>query len=855
MVENQIEKYLASLPPRYRDANLLFTWYASFPGVFQPDLLYKLWQNFKAYKKNKQNRSLPFVVISDLIQAPFCREVGSELYEIEEDVQKYIIQNSEELFAKRKLESLFTQKQIAALLYQYADKFLMHPHQKLLRDIYFWKALVNYDANYAGHKLAEDLKKYQDNFNPSPEQYRLLLQIGDLQNRFTESSDVEAKFAKYPTLSNNPSINNLLNFEIKDEPSKKSLLRRFKDQITGNTQQVQEANKKQIKYKKVIRETTKNNTPRKKLLALLVGIDTYHPASKGVPNLKGSVNDVEAFERLIRKHYIHLNPQIRKLTNSEATRENIVSGFRNHLCSQTDENTVVFFVFSGHGSYQATAKIFEQYNASVKREETIVCYDSRIPEGWDLAHIELAILLEEISQKGAQIIVLLDCCHASKGTNLSQISTNWTTNRPLDSYLDSYYHKQLMETGQVIIPKSSRILLAACQYDQQAREMHRDGKTQGLFSYTLISTLESHLSKGFDISYSQLFEEIKVRLRKEAIDQTPIFNADEFFNYDASFLDNKHFTKNEYTKRFLVYYYKNSWQVNVGAAYGLTPEQAKNGFIIFNDRTSKTVLAQGKVTQLKSNEAKLELIEDDKLNTNLFYYAQLSRARDSSMDISVSSIDTTKVKELIEVTKNYNSPYISLWDKDIKSDYQVHIAPTEIFVYKYDKMIIRYFLEEISLQSLILELEKIAQWERLQDLRNNYAQIDTDDVIFNLYLGEESNEAISTDEVHVRSQKNKYFNKSGYEWMIPYRIEAQNNSEQDLYFMLLYFAPDYSIQVYFNEKIEAYSAPLILKDNYGLNPGEEDEITGIFKLIVSTEELESYMFQQTGLIKPKSYVK
>jgi len=88
-------------------------------------------------------------------------------------------------------------------------------------------------------------------------------------------------------------------------------------------------------------------TPRK--LALLVGINDYPRDSQFAP-LNGCVNDVELQYHLL-VHRFGFNPaDIVKLTDQQATREDMLTAFEEHLIKQAKPGDVVVFHFSGHGS-------------------------------------------------------------------------------------------------------------------------------------------------------------------------------------------------------------------------------------------------------------------------------------------------------------------------------------------------------------------------------------------------------------------------------------------------------------------------------------------------------------------------
>ncbi len=76
---------------------------------------------------------------------------------------------------------------------------------------------------------------------------------------------------------------------------------------------------------------------------------------------------------------------------------------------------VAFFDYAGYGSCRSP-KSFGLQNPEPTQCETLVCYDSRSPSGWDLADKELAKLIAEVAQKDPHITIIMDCCHSSSGT-------------------------------------------------------------------------------------------------------------------------------------------------------------------------------------------------------------------------------------------------------------------------------------------------------------------------------------------------------------------------------------------------------------------------------------------------------
>ena len=123
-------------------------------------------------------------------------------------------------------------------------------------------------------------------------------------------------------------------------------------------------------------------------------------------------------ENYLKATYPEESLRVETLLNEEATRAGIIDGFREHL-AQASKDDVVLFHYSGHGAQSRSAEEFKQF-FNDGHDEGLVCYDSRIENGYDLADKELAVLLSELDQS-AHIVCLFDCCHAGSGTRFHSV--------------------------------------------------------------------------------------------------------------------------------------------------------------------------------------------------------------------------------------------------------------------------------------------------------------------------------------------------------------------------------------------------------------------------------------------------
>lgn len=87
------------------------------------------------------------------------------------------------------------------------------------------------------------------------------------------------------------------------------------------------------------------NLSNSRKLALLVGINRYAEGK----DLKGCVTDTELQKQLLIHRFGFLPSDIVTLLDRNATRENILTTFQEHLISQAQNNDVVIFHFSGYG--------------------------------------------------------------------------------------------------------------------------------------------------------------------------------------------------------------------------------------------------------------------------------------------------------------------------------------------------------------------------------------------------------------------------------------------------------------------------------------------------------------------------
>jgi hypothetical protein len=309
--------------------------------------------------------------------------------------------------------------------------------------------------------------------------------------------------------------------------------------------------------------------------SLLVGIDEY-PAP--VRSLHGCVNDILSLAELLRERVRSDDDQFDAvvLTDQLATRQNVIDGFARHL-TRARARDVALFAFCGHGSQAQTPP--ELWHLEPDRlDETLVCFDSRRPGGYDLADKEIAKLLAQVAAGGAHIVVILDSCHSASGTrDATEPGVRRTPmdrrDRSLDSYLVSASEARMhakppaaaqSTRGWLRLPRGRHVVMSACREDEQAREVPIGGAVHGLFSHFLVDTLR-RLSEA--PSYRDLFKRVNALVRVQAAGQHPVIEATDLQDLEQPFLGGtirchaRHFTVSFDTS--------DGWVVDGGAVHGV----------------------------------------------------------------------------------------------------------------------------------------------------------------------------------------------------------------------------------------------------------------------------------------------
>ncbi|MEH2258506.1 SUMF1/EgtB/PvdO family nonheme iron enzyme [Nostoc sp.] len=136
----------------FREAHLNFAYHAAFSLVLTPNLLYCLWWKF--FKESET----PWYVVADLLLSDLCREVDTELYEMEREVRNELLRLCQEQFGEQRLQEL------SQFLIEYINRQVKkHQPDSLSSDllqVQQWTALAYIKkGDEAAKELAEKLRQ------------------------------------------------------------------------------------------------------------------------------------------------------------------------------------------------------------------------------------------------------------------------------------------------------------------------------------------------------------------------------------------------------------------------------------------------------------------------------------------------------------------------------------------------------------------------------------------------------------------------------------------------------------------------------------------------------------------------
>ncbi|MEZ5039240.1 MAG: caspase family protein [Saprospiraceae bacterium] len=557
-------------------------------------------------------------------------------------------------------------------------------------------------------------------------------------------------------------------------------------------------------------------TSSSSVYTLLVGIDVYpNPLNR----LGGCRNDVTAMQAFLAGYLTDKELQVRLLIDEQATKANIIEALLEMQVAKAGDTCL--FYFSGHGSQGDTLPCFQHLDFNGKLE-SIVCYDSRLPGGFDLLDKELSQLSWALTfdrqtnqDKGIHLVMIFDCCHAGGNTKEIVLADDQEdkeraiSNGRIPAKVSDFYGYQFFdrreENGEYFYtPKRGpHIQLAAAKGSEKAKERWLDGKKRGLYTYHLLEVLRQYQA---NLSYTELHHSLGIRLGNDHAGQTP--QADFSTVAGAAQMPFLWLSQNNPATAYVINYQTElkHWIVNIGHIHGLDPRQAS--------QTAFYLPALGQSLSLSRVYLSHSVLNGmPQVDQNMVFRAYLQHIN-RAIEIGID-----KNAPYFEYFQSNSSPYFSFVQIEDSAEYAIQTTVGCFTISKEHPSKLLYTapqgLTQAQANQTLLHLEKIVRWHFIKAIKNERSYIKDQHFQLDIWRQEGADAFPSEEEapkekietweegIAFRYQWGQHYRRQQLEWLEPaIRLTFTNTSGKTLYIAGLYFQADYKITDRFCELTE-----------------------------------------------------
>ena len=514
----------------------------------------------------------------------------------------------------------------------------------------------------------------------------------------------------------------------------------------------------------------------KNVYALLVGIADYPPI---VNRLYGCKNDVEDMDLLFKEIFTPQNRyryQPRILLNNEAKRRAIVEGFG--LFDQAGGQDVCIFYYSGHGSLVKTNASF--WTDGSGQLQSLVCYDSRFPSGYDLVDKELAYLIWKATRNkpAMHFLSIMDCCFAGSNTrSVAEINRMFNENenvKPLEEF-EGY------ETYTNNVPPRGRyIALSASRPKEPSKEKMIDGMYRGVFTYFLTHAIRQ---AGGSVDYQTLIDQVTVHTALSVQSQVPQLEA--FLTQESTGLFGQ--AAMPAIKAYSLFY-DARWKISKGSLNGIkTGDQLR-----LEDGTDVTVTATG----INDSEVTVGGAPDPARVYSVFPKRKIAVMLRYYMASGPGALSNQLRGEM--AGGNYEG--IDLDGDEGNADYFIEGSlPGKLFITEPGSQFPLFERIGADRPDLFLRrLEHVAKWASIVQLFNADGLDLVKNMAVELYRLDKNgqvDDALPATKVEDISQECKltYTFESGQPQYPAFRLTIRNNHGSDVYTCLLYCSSEFGV--------------------------------------------------------------
>ncbi|MEZ5039235.1 MAG: caspase family protein [Saprospiraceae bacterium] len=390
----------------YGKGHLWFACFAAFPVFLTPDLLYKLWLNFRTINlKYGRTDHIDRMAVSDLLLSNLIEEVAIEVYAIRQPIRTALLGLLENWSPYLSTPENPT-KQLADFVLRYIRSYQMEGESvtTAVREAQEWNAMAYFNPGAAAMELKKALSQAVSQ-QAKQKLLRISLLLQQMDQQYTQL-DHQEQHAQFRTL-----VNYSQGMQAFIHGHYDKALETFRElpstgPSTGNatgTQAVRLPIPKQI-YQEIAAEQQKRPEKAYRLFATLVGIDQHRPESN-IPHLQGAVNDAQSWRDYLNERF-EGKAQIHLLQNGAATKQAVWSALEQQ-CKKAKAGDHLLFFFAGHG----------QNKADGIDRNTIILYDFAPSEeaGGRISEDDFRSFTDKHIPTGVSFTLILDTHAGSAG--------------------------------------------------------------------------------------------------------------------------------------------------------------------------------------------------------------------------------------------------------------------------------------------------------------------------------------------------------------------------------------------------------------------------------------------------------
>jgi tetratricopeptide (TPR) repeat protein len=351
-LEYYYEQYVLRRSWIYGEGHFILACYAALPVVLTPDLLYKLWLNFKDYWWEEKHAVIHPVAPADLLLSPLVEEIGPELYEMPESIRQVLLLHLKEITSGSapNPQKLYSLSDIAQFLHSYAqyDFTPANKNDDAFREAQIWTALSYLDPGQAFGQLVNKYKQAKDK---SPDQLRYANALGNMSRRFM--LDIVHDPAQVPQAHKAvTALTSVVKDVLNDrDPGRLAELQReiqaSDDEVLTDVPVVKE-NVINIEIDEMVTAKLGGVQKKKgkgKLRALVVGLAS-EVSSVDKNAMNANVESAELFAELLRDKTVNKADdfELMILLENNATKHAILDSWNNLMTSANIEDDLLFYV-------------------------------------------------------------------------------------------------------------------------------------------------------------------------------------------------------------------------------------------------------------------------------------------------------------------------------------------------------------------------------------------------------------------------------------------------------------------------------------------------------------------------------